>query len=385
MPPKKQKLNTGLGNSSEPFEDEADEREPLGLEQRLPNDLLLNIASCFIATDLGRTFVTAEYVKLASTCKSLRRLLFGNPSAFGGAPGRWQAIPSTLGLPLDQSIVTDTGHKLSWRVCFETELCVLVYFRPGIVGEGVRFVAARAADMLEGMNTTVVDSFIATMLVDKGERFFGRLALLKRDELFERLRKGTLPLEQIMYVLQCMGFGVGNSNPELKQPVLWTRERGAQVRKPDPADKGNKTQSLGLMSGTARYSFPEIQEHTSALGRVKKVDSERTTGFGAIQDAPFNDLPFVGGPSGSSRAIMKIAIAAGLGTQSAELQKQVLLATVAFLVGGGQHSFDEVMHGLGDVVGPLGYSYGNYVKLLPRSLTDTKAWQKIVAKYGSKL
>jgi hypothetical protein len=106
----------------------------------------------------------------------------------------------------------------------------------------------------------------------------------------------------------------------------------------------------------------------------------RDGGFGKRQDE--EKLPFVGGPSGSAISLIRIAIAAGL-LDNVEHTRQYLLAVIVYLVGGGQHSIAEVMHGLAPQLHTIKYQRGSYTQLLPQSLTETYEWKRIRFKYDA--
>jgi hypothetical protein len=361
--------------------------------------LVQRIASTFVAFEFQRYSATEDYLNLALTCKFLSGTLTGESLSEKEkkALATSRRVSGVL-MPLDTRVIYDEYHNLSWRVCFETDLCVLVFFRSGIVRDGVRFVAAQAATMLEELAKTredVVSGWISRYLHDRSnERFFGRM---KDDrpvkKLIEDLNSGTFRIEELMYLFQCMAVSTTVSKAlELPAPAMfvkdnpdWGGEKTEQFRKIRTKDKP-MSHYLGI-STDRRYTFGALEPHSSALGRCERVPAERKYGFGETQDRL--ELPFVAGPSGSTQAILSVAAKAGLlkqppkhqEQQHLELQRQFLLATVAFLVGGGNHSFAEIMHGIQPIVKQLGYSPGSYVSLLPRSLTTTREWVSMCNKY----
>jgi hypothetical protein len=348
--------------------------------------LLKNIASTFIAFEFERYSATEDYLNFGLTCKFLLKLLTEDLTEKDSkALNASRRVRGVLMSPLNTTIVTDQFNNVSWRVCFETDLCVLVFFRPGIVCDGVRFVAQQAATLLEQVSEGTVTSWISKYLRGADDRYFGKL-LKDRSvaELIQDLKYGAFRIEELMYIFQCMGFFL--SGP-MKLPATttllgnnpdWALERGAQLGRNNPQDIP-VSHCLGITTDQTLYSFGALEPHSSALGRRVKVPSQRGFGFGKTQDDLA--LPFVGGPSGSSQAIVSVAAKAGLLQQADELKRQFLLATVAFLVGGGQHSFAELMHGIATVVEALGYTHGPYVSLLPQSLTSTLEWKRILEKY----
>jgi hypothetical protein len=344
---------------------------PLALLFNAP-ELIEHIATTFIVTEFGRPTTTPDYINFGLTCQFLAKILFVAPLKGLIAPvTSSQRALAVLNHPLSSEKLDRWGN-VTWRVTFETDLCILVFYRSAIVRDGVQQVALTAARMLEKMGEDEANKFIQGLLVE--DRFFGKVSKdLKSGSLIEKLRCGTARIETIMYILQCLGFHLQKTLPQPEMPDTFMDDR-RQLRVL-PSDKVC-TQYLGIMGNGELYIFPDLDPHSSALGRRVKGNNRRS-GFGQIQDS--QELPFVGGPSGSSRAIFSLAMEAQL--QNPEHVRQFLLATIAFLVGGGQHSLDEILFGLPHVRRSLGYQHGSYQGLLPQSLTTTVEWRRIQRKY----
>jgi hypothetical protein len=379
---KKRKGNTGVVVTQE-------QESPLLM---FPAEVLRNIASTLTAFEFER-YTAEDYLNFALTCKYISGALIVNfPKELQhihNPLNTARRVERVLSCPLTTSIVTDTFNNVSWRVCFETDLCVLVFFRHGIVGKGVQFVASCVADklalLLSGQKKAI-QAVIQQRMRGCDDRYFGKLRSdLTVDDLIAGLRAGKFRIEEMMYIFQCLGFFCRQALA-LKEDVYWLVDNKSnwEIERKNQLKSNNKdpvpTQGLGISTDNDLYSFKALMPHSSALGRRDKVPSARGMGFGKMQDD--QGLPFVGGPSGSSLAMLSVAVEiAKLDKQDPELQRQFLLATVAFLVGGGQHGFAELMHGMPNIVDALGYKVGKYTDLLPLSLTTRPEWQRILKKY----
>jgi hypothetical protein len=122
------------------------EREDLTIVT-MPRDLLIQIASRFIVTQFKRPLAGEELRNLALTCKALYKLLFVDDAYILGL-AQAKHIQQRLLAPVPAPLEIDTYKNVSWRVSFETDLCVLVLYRAEIIGPAVRRVALWAAGYL---------------------------------------------------------------------------------------------------------------------------------------------------------------------------------------------------------------------------------------------
>ncbi len=145
-----------------------------------------------------------------------------------------------------------------------------------------------------------------------------------------------------------------------------------QFHKPSK-DKGKPHRGLGISESDTVY---DVELHTSALGRVEPK-AKAVSGYDALRRK--HDVPLVGGPSGSAVSVMRVGLFAGL--SSPEEKKQFLLAIIVYLVGGGQHSVAEVLHGIAKEAKFQRYRIGSYAALLPKSLLELPEFKLLAGKY----
>ena len=91
------------------------------------------------------------------------------------------------------------------------------------------------------------------------------------------------------------------------------------------------------------------------------------------------NLIFGAGPSGSTGTLLQAAYLFG-GELNQEHVKQYALAIVGYLVGGGMHSFHEVME-IAATTNQCPYKTGAYTDSLPKSFTDSKDYDQWCADY----
>jgi hypothetical protein len=100
-----------------------------------------HVASRFIVTQFKRPLAGKELRNLALTCKALYKLLFVDDAYILGL-AQAKHIQQRLLAPVPAPLEIDTYKNVSWRVSFETDLCVLVLYRAEIIGPAVRRVAS---------------------------------------------------------------------------------------------------------------------------------------------------------------------------------------------------------------------------------------------------
>lgn len=352
----------------------------------LPMDLVLHIARSLIATQLARPMATKDLFNLALTCKALFKLIFTDvPNELGITQVKY--IYNRFQMPAPSPTDLDTFKNVSWRVSFETDLCVLVLYRHDIVVSAVKRVALWAANYLN-LNRPLGKVASKTALPEN--RFFGSMHGVKESEVtvdtaIDLLLRGDR-IETMMVLLQMIHDHVVAKQhnghlknvPEISHFRTNDFERAKkQVQKTSDGKSAPTSQRFGITDSVVPYH--DIPDHSFALGRVQRT-GDRTRGFGRDQDN--EGLPFVGGPSGSAVSLIRIGLAAGLADND-EHVRQYLLAIVVYLVGGGQHSVAEIMYGLAPLLTTLGYQRGRYMQLLPQSLLVTPEWARMLQKYGT--
>jgi hypothetical protein len=145
--------------------------------------------------------------------------------------------------------------------------------------------------------------------------------------------------------------------------VLFSGTRGRKYRRPDKS-QGAPSSTVGYTAPTDRIVASFVEPHPRA---VELYERENEPG----------PLPFVASASGSTAELLGIA-KFFCPRMEGELLKQYALACVAFLTGGGHHSFHEVMQ----VASLAGLPHHDcYDLALPKLFKDTAWYDLLVEDY----
>jgi hypothetical protein len=154
----------------------------------------------------------------------------------------------------------------------------------------------------------------------------------------------------------------------------------------------NKPGAAPLSSGSGILSNPQIQPGGVTLdAHTRALDKYGRPSTGAIQhpfevNADKHGMPFVGGPSASAADLFICAAVAGL--NPAEMERYAL-AVIAFMVGGGMHSFHEIMKSAkkstknpgGNPRAGIAYVSGKYESALPQALLEDPSYKALRKQY----
>ncbi len=209
---------------------------------------------------------------------------------------------------------------------------------------------------------------------------------------FGRLSRNELPTSRV--ILNDMLEILNDASSELKKTMqihsiftyrIYPRLKNISEEKHIQSNRCrleiNTKTSLSKQLGIARNNVfnkmisiidkNEIQ-HARAIDRFKP--DIHSTFFKSISE---KNIPFIAGPSGHTASLMKGAVSYGLNT--VEMLKQYALACFAFLAGGGNHSFHEVMIAANQVGVP--FEINNYEESLPSSFRDSSIYKKLCEEF----
>jgi|GEM_PF-6850464 len=121
-----------------------------------------------------------------------------------------------------------------------------------------------------------------------------------------------------------------------------------------------------------------LEPHPRAVGEFERDGSKGVKG-----DAPnsIGEQPFAASYSGSTTELIRLALL--FGNFDKEAMRQYLLAIAAFLIGGGHHSFHEVM-AIARLAG-VRYIDGAYDAMLPKSFKQTAWYEQLMEGFGDVL
>ena len=194
--------------------------------------------------------------------------------------------------------------------------------------------------------------------------FMGRIIFNKFQE-----ENGT---EQQKEIFQQIGDKVRPPNifgasTDTKETI--SRLRGRTARQ----EKRSATNVPGILSNSNINKSYQIRKRGIDEWQMKLEEMPAFT-----VDILQRNLIFGAGPSGSTGTLLQAAYLFG-GELNQEHVKQYALAIVGYLVGGGMHSYHEVM----DIVATTGcpYKTGAYIDSLPDSFKASKEFEQWCADY----
>jgi hypothetical protein len=299
--------------------------------------------------------------------------------------------PPSTGSPFSP---IDSNLNERRRVRFESTLAAYVLMDPSCVRPAVNEVSKGLMDYLKQMSDKkgkVAQKYdalgreIKETVYNAG--YFGRLGEVddapRDSEILGTVREAVLngSLQQIMNLHAVFSFKVvpylGWTNVvehaiwnrwtnELSQhKTLFAGDRGRKYRHEDKR-KGPAVSTVGYTALEDPEVASFVEEHPRALEEYERLNP-----------VPGSE-PFIASLSSSTAELIRVGKVFCPRMQG-ELLKQYALACVAFLTGGGHHSFHEVMQVA--ALGGLPYTRGRYDFVLPESFKDTAWYDLLIEDY----
>lgn len=301
----------------------------------------------------------------------------------------------------------DKNKNIRRRVRFESYLSALVLLDPSPVMPAIRRLNASIGDYLEERQMRALNvAYSSENLRTKFEALGGEIKdWLYNDELGRLGRATDAPpnedvlikaliaadhgsLQQIMNVhatvigkiIPSLGYrdvheqNIDSSNKaRLKPAELFDADKRGRRRR-NNIDKTDYTtvgiQHASDIERSKKRNDPELatllEPHPRAIGEFKR-DGQKV--IGATSPSSINESPFAASYSGSTTELLRLALL--FGNFDKEGMKQYTLAVAAFLIGGGHHTFHEVMSIAR--LANMPYRDGEYDAVLPDSFKRT-AW-----------
>ncbi|MBO9738763.1 hypothetical protein J7432_06915 [Xanthomonas axonopodis pv. begoniae] len=312
----------------------------------------------------------------------------------------------------------DKNKNIRRRVRFESYLAALVLLDPSPVMPAIRRLNSAIGDYLEerqmrvlrGMDSDGVDTKLAGLGAEIKTWLYndelGRLgrhseAPAEEDILIRALVAADHgSLQQMMNVhatvigkiVPLLGYrddrqrdiDLGNK-ARLKPASLFDSNRRGRRKRDKIDNRPYTTVGIQHRSDLARAharTDPELatllEPHPRAVGEFERDGVKNLP-----DDAPrrIDEQPFAASYSGSTTELIRLALL--FGSFDKEAMRQYLLAVAAFLIGGGHHSFHEVMSiaRLADVK----YVDGAYDAMLPKSFKQTAWYEQLLEGFGDVL
>lgn len=312
----------------------------------------------------------------------------------------------------------DKNKNIRRRVRFESYLAALVLLDPSPVMPAIRKLNSAIGDYLEerqmrvlrGMDSEGLEAKFAGLGSEiKGWLYndeLGRLGCLSEAPADEDILIRALiaadhgTLQQVMNVhatvigkmVPLLGYrdadqramDLGNK-ARLKPASLFEPDKRGRRRR-DKIDKSPYT-TVGIqhrsdLKRAHARADPELatllEPHPRAVGEFERDGVKQLR-----DDAPraIDEQPFAASYSGSTTELVRLALL--FGHFDEEAMRQYLLAVAAFLIGGGHHSFHEVMS-IARLAG-VRYADGAYDAMLPMSFKQTAWYEQLMEGFGDVL
>lgn len=161
-------------------------------------------------------------------------------------------------------------------------------------------------------------------------------------------------------------FGSADSSPEALAQLRGRTERAGAI---------TATSEPGVLSpGTAPASIAPYQTRARGIDRWEPSTGSQSA---FSRDLSQRNLVFGAGPSGSTGTLLQAGMV--FGNLDEEDRKQYALAIVAYLVGGGMHSYHEVMSICSLANCP--YAKGSFDTSLPNSFKSSQDYKVWISEY----
>jgi hypothetical protein len=289
------------------------------------------------------------------------------------------------------------------RVEFESKLAELVLNNANLVRSAIKKVDQAISEFLHASaskDPTIWEfcdrAISGFMFSPRHFGVMGSAAPTKEGEALQRLWDEVIngacniPTEILFHqcfnqsiLPQLLAFAGESCNKEFThwsvqlRPDEYFKERGRRQRT-GVSDK-RLTTVIGITDpADDPVAFGE-QAHSRAVDTVEP-DLDNVSDF-FLSSFLWTNMPFIAGPSGSAGSALTCAKT--MAKLSGEDLQQYALACVAHFVGGGMHSFHEVM-AIASLAGAQ-YTPDNYAGALPRTLAECPAWKKLSADYAELL
>ncbi|WP_025538843.1 hypothetical protein, partial [Vibrio parahaemolyticus] len=284
----------------------------------------------------------------------------------------------------------------------QSKLAEIVLTQPEITKKAVDQVTRGVMSFLKDMQNK--DPFLLEKLhksighyfYTNGRLSFGRLSTdnintISQDDFYQKLLDTLISgsLEQVLAIHDAIGRKILPYYPsktlDIYQSISNTvRESWFDDCKIRGRRIINKTPSpssiIGITDDSDIGITPNIQPRQRAIDMYQRDDTRQSHPIANnyYDGVDEHNLLFVAGISGTTGTLLQAAKAFGE-LEDIELKKQYVLGIMGYLVGGGMHSFHEVM----TIASRIGIPYhpGRMNDVLPDSFTHTLAYHQWQAKY----
>lgn len=298
----------------------------------------------------------------------------------------------------------DCKTSLSRQLEYQSLLTSLILKHPSITNEAVNNVSKEIISFLQSRFSENGKSFSDMLKKNIGHYFwtnggasFGRISLdsienIDSDEVLKSLIQTlkTGEIAQILAIHDAVGRKIlpfYECDERSKYLALANTVRqdwfdNAQLRgRRRKQDLGVPCETVGLLPpGSVADQSVKVQARHRAIDMFERDETRMShpEANDYYDDLDTRNLLFGAGISGTTGTLLQSAEAFGQ-LHTLELKKQYCAAIAGYLVGGGMHSYHEVM-AVAEKVG-VPYQSGSSIESLPESLLKNDEFQKLAAEY----
>lgn len=208
------------------------------------------------------------------------------------------------------------------------------------------------------------------------------------DDILEKLGNSETPLYEIMHIHVAFINQIGQALPEQSsadrksamkdlQKVLFPGSMFDKSRRVESNPEPMPSRILGIARSDehTQEAKADVRPHIAARDRFSPPPRGASPDY---ERQLTHAMPFVAGISGHTGGLMFNALwVHEIDGDKAQFLKEYTMATAAYLIAGGNHSFDEVAKAAS--FGGLPYEDGHYASVIPDSLKHT--FETVVANH----
>lgn len=298
----------------------------------------------------------------------------------------------------------DCQTSLSRQQEYQSLLTSLILKDPSITKDAVDNVSGGVINFIKLIHiengrdfSDFIKKTIGHYFWTNGRHSFGRISLDNVESIdsedvlktiLQTLKAGTI--EQKLAIHDAIGRKVLLSHEcEQREKYLSLAETVRQDWFDDPQTRGRirkkspvlPCETIGLLPSDSHLNQPEkVQSRQRAIDIFirdeKRMSHPQANDY--YDDLDTRNLLFGAGISGTTGTLFQAAEAFGQ-LQTTELKKQYCAAILGYLVGGGMHSYHEVM-AVAEKVG-IPYKPGSFMESLPESIFNNDEFKNLSAQY----
>lgn len=279
----------------------------------------------------------------------------------------------------DRKIALYSELQTRYKEFFESKLAVTLLENPKFLPV-VQKVSKKICALIEQNHGKILKQITENKKISEelfDVRYFGRLNNNSSDAsqilnmMLNVLQTDSSNLSQVLQIHCIFSYRIYPAIAEQKPKKTYLHEH-ARV---EISKESKLSKQLGITRNKvfSKMIGDENLEHAPALNRF--IPDNKSNFF---QISAGKNIPFVAGPSGHTASLMIGALSYGI--KDTEELTQYALACFAFLAGGGNHSFNEVMF-VANKIAEVPFKINNYSLSLSNSFKNTYSYRNLCLRF----